>query len=143
MGAVQEANKALIQRWIGPADDQPGPFLLSDAALGLLAEDAVWNLPLTAEIPGLEDSRVVRGPEAIHAIQRRAGEIYDVATIQVEIRNLLADGAWVVLQYLMRCRAANGNPYEQEYLFLFEIHDGRIATIWDYYDTLQVSRLVL
>lgn len=143
MGAVQEANKALIQRWIGPADDQPGPFLLSDAALGLLAEGAIWNLPPTAEIPGVEDSRVVRGREAIHAIQRRAGEIYDVATIQVEMRNLLADGDWVVLQYLMRCRAANGNPYEQEYLFLFEIHDGRIVTIWDYYDTLQVSRLVL
>jgi uncharacterized protein len=143
MGAVQEANKALIQRWIGPADEGPGPFLLSDAALGLLAEDAVWHLPPTAEIPGIDDSRTVRGRQAIHAIQRRAGEIYDVATIQVEIRNLLADGDWVVLQYLMRCRATNGNDYEQEYLFVFEIHDGRIATIWDYYDTLQVSRLVL
>jgi ketosteroid isomerase-like protein len=143
MGAVQEANKLLIQRWIGPADEEPGPFLLSDAALGVLMEDAVWHLPPTAEIPGVKDSRVVRGREAIQAIQRRAGEIYDVATIEVEIRNLLADGDWVVLQYLMRCRAANGNPYEQEYVFLFEIHDGRIATIWDYYDTLQVSRLVL
>jgi len=143
MGAVQEANKVLIRRWIGPADEQPGPFLLSDGALDVLMEDAVWHLPPTAEIPGVEDPRLVRGREAIHAIQTRAGEIYDVSTIEVEIRNLLADGDWVVLQYLMRCRAVNGNPYEQEYLFLFEIHDGRIATIWDYYDTLQVARLVL
>jgi len=86
MGAVQEANKLLIQRWIGPADEGSGPFLLSDAALGLLMEDAVWHLPPTAEIPGVEDSRVVRGRESIQAIQRRAGEIYDVATIEVEIR---------------------------------------------------------
>jgi ketosteroid isomerase-like protein len=143
MGAVQEANKALIRRWIGPADGQPGPFLLSDAALGVLAEDAVWHLPPTAELPGIDDPRVVRGRHAIHGIQQRAGEIYDVPTIEVEIRNLLADGDWVVLQYLMRCRAANGNAYEQEYVFLFEVRDGCIATIWDYYDTLQVSRLVL
>jgi ketosteroid isomerase-like protein len=143
MGAVQEANRALIQRWIGPADGEPGPFLLSNAALGLLAEDAVWHLPPTAEIPGLDDPRVVRGRDAIHAVQQRAAEIYDVPTIQIEIRNLLADGDWVVLQYLLRCRAANGNSYEQEYVFLFEIRDGRIATIWDYYDTLQVSRQVL
>jgi ketosteroid isomerase-like protein len=143
MGAVQEANKALIRRWIGPADSQPGPFLLSDAALGLLAEDAVWHLPPTAELPGVDDPRVVHGRDAIHGIQQRAGEIYDVPTIEVEIRNLLADGDWVVLQYLMRCRATNGNDYEQEYVFLFEVRDGRITTIWDYYDTLQVSRQVL
>jgi ketosteroid isomerase-like protein len=143
MGAVQDANKDLIRRWIGPADDGRGPFLLSDAALDLLVEHAVWHLPPTAEIPGLDEPRVVRGREAIHAIQMRAGEIYDVPTMQVEIRNLLADGDWVVLQYLLRCRAANGNDYEQEYVFLFEIRDGRITTIWDYYDTLQVSQLVL
>jgi ketosteroid isomerase-like protein len=143
MGALQDRNKELIRRWIGPADDGDGPFLLSDAALELLAEDAVWHLPPTAEIPGLEDPRVVRGRDDIHAIQMRADEIYDVPTMQVEIRNLLADGDWVVLQYLLRCRATNGNDYEQEYVFLFEIRDGRITTIWDYYDTLQVTQLVL
>ena len=60
----------------------------------------------------------------------------------VDIRNLLADGDWVTLQYQLNCRATNGNPYQQEYLFLFELHDGRIVTIWDYYDTLQVAQLV-
>ena len=143
MGAVQDANKDLIRRWIGPADDGVGPFLLSDAALDLLAEDAVWHLPPTAEIPGLDDPRIVRGRNAIHAIQQRADEIYDVPTMQVEIRNLLADGDWVVLQYELRCRATNGNDYSQEYVFLFEIRDGLITTIWDYYDTLQVTQLVL
>jgi ketosteroid isomerase-like protein len=143
MGELQDRNKDLIRRWIGPADDGTRPFLLSDAALELLAEDAVWHLPPTAEIPGLDDPRVVRGRDDIHAIQMRADEIYDVPTMQVEIRNLLADGDWVVLQYLLRCRATNGNDYEQEYVFLFEIRDGRISTIWDYYDTLQVTQLVL
>jgi uncharacterized protein len=143
MSELQEQNKQLIRRWIGPADDGQGPFLLSDAARELLAEDAEWHLPPTAEIPGLDDARVVRGRERIHAIQMRADEIYDVPTMQVEIRNLLAEGDWVVLQYLLRCRAANGRDYEQEYVFLFEIRDGRITTIWDYYDTLQVAQLVL
>jgi len=143
VGAVEDRNKEIIRRWIGPADDGSGPFLLTDAALELLAEEAVWHLPPTAEIPGLDDPQTVRGRDAIHAIQMRAGEIYDVPTMSVDIRNLLADGDWVTLQYQLNCRAANGNPYTQEYVFLFELRDGRIVTIWDYYDTLQVAQLVL
>ena len=59
MGAVEDTNKEVIRRWIGPADDGRGPFLLTDAARELLAEDAVWHLPPTAEIPGLDDSQTV------------------------------------------------------------------------------------
>ena len=59
------------------------------------------------------------------------------------MRNLLADGDWVTLQYRMECRAANGNAYEQEYLFLFQLRDGLVTTIWDYYDTALVERAVL
>jgi ketosteroid isomerase-like protein len=140
---VQEANKALIRRWIAPADDGSGPFLLTDAARDLLAEDAQWHLPPTTEIPGVAVDGVVHGRDAIHGIQQRAREIYDAPTIRTTLRNLLADGDWVTLQYRMECRAANGNPYEQEYAFLFEVHDGRVTTIWDYYDTALVERAVL
>ena len=143
MGGRQDENKALVRRWISPADDGSGPFLLTDAARDLLADDAVWHLPPSTDIPGVVVDGVVRGRDAIHGIQQRAREIYDAPTIQIDVRNLLADGDWVVAQYQMRCRAANGNPYVQEYAFLFEILDGRITTIWDYYDTAQVERVVL
>ena len=143
MDDVRERNKALIRRWIAPAPDGSGPFLLTDAARELLAEDAVWHLPPSAEVPGVSAGGVVRGRDAIHGIQRRAREIYDVPTMRTEVHRLLADEDWVVLQYGMRCRAANGSPFHQEYVFLFQIRDGRIATIWDYYDTLHVERIVL
>ena len=48
MGAVEDTNKEIIRRWIGPADDGTGPFLLTDAALQLLAEDGVGASPPTA-----------------------------------------------------------------------------------------------
>jgi uncharacterized protein len=143
VGAVQEANRALIRRWIAPADDGSGPFLLTDAARELLAEDACWHLPPTTDIPGVAVDGVVRGRDAIHGIQQRAREIYDAPTIRTTLRNLLADGDWVALQYRLECRAANGNPYAQEYAFLFEVRDGLITTIWDYYDTALVERAVL
>jgi ketosteroid isomerase-like protein len=143
MGDVQERNKRLIRRWIAPARDGSGPFLLTDAARRLLAEDAVWHLPPSAEIPGVSEAGLVRGRDAIHGIQQRAREIYDVPTMRTQVRNLLADGDWVVLQYEMRCRAANGNELHQEYAFLFEVRDGLIVAIWDYYDTLAVDRIVL
>jgi ketosteroid isomerase-like protein len=143
MDDQRERNKALIRRWIAPASDGSGPFLLTDAARELLAEDAVWHLPPSAELPGVSADGVVRGRDAIHGIQRRAREIYDVPTMRTEVRRLLADEDWVVLQYAMRCRAANGREFAQEYAFLFEVRDGRIATIWDYYDTLHLERIVL
>jgi hypothetical protein len=143
MGNVQQANKALIRRWIALAEDGSGPFLLTDAARELLAEDAVWHLPPSAELPGVAVDGVVRGRDAIHGIQQRAREIYDVPTMRTHIRSLLADGDQVALQYEMRCRAANGSEFRQEYVFVFEVRDGRIATIWDYYDTLELERVVL
>ena len=138
-----ERNKALIRRWIAPAPDGSGPFLLTDAARELLTEDAIWHLPPSAEIPGVSEGGVVRGRDAIHGIQQRAREIYDVPTMHMQVRRVLADGDWVVLQYEMRCRAANGSDFHQEYVFLFELRDGRIVTIWDYYDTLQLDRIEL
>ena len=143
MGDVQQANKALIRRWIEPAPDGSGPFLLTDAARELLAEDAVWHLPPSAELPGVAVDGVVRGRDAIHAIQRRAREIYDVPTMRTRVRSLLADGDHVAIQYEMRCRAANGNPFRQEYAFVFEVRDGKIVSLWDYYDTLALERIVL
>ena len=138
----RERNKALIRRWIAPAPDGSGPFLLHENARDLLAEDAVWHLPPSAVVPGVSEAGVVRGRDAIQGIQRRAREIYAVETMHIEVRRLLADEDWVVLQYAMRCRAANGRPLRQEYAFLFEVRDGRIATIWDYYDTLELERVL-
>jgi len=143
MDDLRERNKALIRRWIAPAPDGSGPFLLCDAARELLAEDAVWHLPPSTVVPGVSVDGVVRGRDAIHGIQRRAREIYDAPTMRTEVRRLLADEDWVVLQYSMHCRAANGRPFQQEYVFLFEVRDGRIASIWDYYDTLHLERIVL
>ena len=107
MGAVEDRNKEIIRRWIGPADDGSGPFLLTDAALELLAGGRGVAPPAeTAEIPGLDDSQTVRGRDAIqHDARSAAGEIYDVPTMTVDIRNLLADGDWVTLQYQLNCRA--------------------------------------
>ena len=65
MGAVEDTNKEIIRRWIGPADDGSGPFLLTDAALELLAEDAVWHLPPTAEIPARSRVSTTRRPCAV------------------------------------------------------------------------------
>src|SRR5262245_25815676 len=75
MDEHRERNKALIRRWIAPAPDGSGPFLLTDAARELLAEDAVWHLPPSAEIPGVAAGGVVRGRGAIHGIQRRARDL--------------------------------------------------------------------
>ena len=140
---TEDANRALIRRWIAPAADGSGPFLLTDAARELLAEDAVWHLPPSASLPGVAENGVVRGRDAIHGIQQRARELYDVPTMRVNVRSLLADGDRVALQYEMRCRAANGRPFRQEYAFVFEIRDGKIQSLWDYYDTLELERVVL
>jgi len=140
---VQDANKEVIWRWIAPAPDGSGPFLLSDAARELLAPDAVWHLPPTAIIPGQADPRVVRGRDNIVAIQQRAREIYDVSSIRIDVRNLLADGDWVDAPVPDDLSGRQRQPVCSGVCVLFEILSGVITTIWDYYDTLLVERAVL
>ncbi len=63
--------------------------------------------------------------------------------VHVEFERLLCEGRTVVLQETMRATLANGNAYDNQYCFLFELDEhGRIDRVREYMDTLRGHRLV-
>jgi len=60
---------------------------------------------------------------------------------KVEITNLIAEGSWVAVEGKGRGKFADGRDYDNDYVFLLELEDGKVRTLREYMDTLHVSTL--
>jgi len=106
--------------------------------LELLAPDAVWIPPASAPVARTE------GAEAI--ADALGGQIvrttFDLSKpFALEIRRMLADGDVAVVQQRLTATAkATGNDYDNQYCWVYEIRDGRIAVLEEYADTIVAGR---
>lgn len=55
--------------------------------------------------------------------------------VEVTILDLLADGDRVAVEARGKATTSAGKPYNQQYLFLFDIKDGKISVMTEYLDT--------
>jgi ketosteroid isomerase-like protein len=55
--------------------------------------------------------------------------------LQVVVHRQLTDGAWVAAEVESRGSLTDGRLYNMRYTFWFELHDGRIRQIRQYFDT--------
>jgi ketosteroid isomerase-like protein len=53
-----------------------------------------------------------------------------------------ADGEWAVVEATITATLANGNPYANDYCFVFELGDGLIQRVREYTDTARGHRMV-
>ncbi|HET9102548.1 MAG TPA: nuclear transport factor 2 family protein [Solirubrobacteraceae bacterium] len=91
-------------------------------------EDAEWTL--TGELPlsGTWKGRDVIFEEFLGG----ALASYAPGSISFEVTELVADGDTAAMEWITRGRSHAGAPYENRYLGLFKIRDGRIASIREY-----------
>ena len=64
------------------------------------------------------------------------------ADVSITFRGVYGDGAAVVVEERMRATLPDGQPYELDYCFVFELKDGRIHWVREYMDTLKGWRQV-
>jgi ketosteroid isomerase-like protein len=106
--------------------------------LELLAPDAVWIPPASAPVPRTE------GAEAI--ADALGGQIvrttFDLSKpFALEVRRVLADGDVAVVQQRLTATAkATGADYDNQYCWIYEVRDGRIAVLEEYADTIVAGR---
>ena len=106
--------------------------------LELLAPDAVWIPPAAAPVPRTE------GAEAI--ADALGGDIvrstFDLSKpFALEVRRILADGDVAVVQQRLTATAkATGADYDNQYCWIYEVRDGRIAVLEEYADTIVAGR---
>jgi ketosteroid isomerase-like protein len=104
----------------------------------ILAPDAVFIPPPSSTAPRRE------GAEAI--IDTLCGgslkETFDFSKpFALEVRRVMADGDMAVVQQRLTATAkATGNAYDNQYCWVYEVRDGRIAVLEEYADTLVAGR---
>jgi uncharacterized protein len=132
MSQRTEANKALILDYFATMNGAGSGRHLAD----FFAENVVWHLPQSS--PMTQDPR--SGRAAVMALLQDGVDTYRRGTLKIDLQRVVADDAHVVAQFTLTAQLANGNDYDNQYLFLFSIADGRIDGVWEYLDTLYQSQ---
>jgi uncharacterized protein len=104
----------------------------------LLAPDAVLIPPPSSSAPRRESAEAI--------VDLLCGgstkETFDFSKpFNLEIRRVVADGdIAVVQQHLTATAKATGNAYDNQYCWVYEVRDGRIAVMEEYADTVVAGR---
>ena len=102
----------------------------------VFTEDAEWLAPrgnATAVALGVPDHMI--GPAAIARFLAEDFPRLFVADVAMSFSHLWCDGDTVILEERMQATLAGGKPYDNEYCFVFELREGRIARMREYMDT--------
>ena len=126
MGAAE--NKQLVLSWF-----RAGPS--SPAGRAMLTEDFRWWIP--KGMAGLiTDGRpVLDGPDALLELHAVDKAVYAGGDTSFELRYIVAEDEWVILQAEIGARSHDGDEYSNLYVFSFKCRDGRIAEAWESTDT--------
>jgi uncharacterized protein len=116
-----ETNKELALRFL---DDMSARGAATFADYSLITEDFEW----WAQSLGVYDAP---------AMVKRMGEVGKIFAGQGRrtIKGVTAEGDRVVVEYTGDTPLTNGKRYQNTYLSLFVIRDGRVATVREYCDT--------
>jgi ketosteroid isomerase-like protein len=130
MATDLEANKAVARRYfeLYEAGDPK-------AALALLTEDATWSVPGKSELAGTQTRAQV---EAM-----LTGELPFVGPLSFTFHDMIAEGNRVAVQIESHGKIKNGTTYNNFYVFIFTIEDGRITHVLEQTDTLYSYRTLI
>jgi uncharacterized protein len=105
----------------------------ADSLLGLFADDVVFEFPYAPD--GLP--RRLDGTAALAAHLEALGPLLSFGPM--ELGNVHADGATVIFEFSCSGEGvATGAPYNQAYISVVTLRDGRIARYRDYWNPLVV-----
>jgi ketosteroid isomerase-like protein len=121
--AVRELLQAIADRDLG-------------ALNRLVAADASWWAPASA---GLD--RPLRGKEAVVTLLGGTYGFFQAGTTTWSVIALVQEGPTVVAHVRRECLAANGRPYDNEYLLRFDFSDGQIVEAWEHTDTAYANAI--
>ena len=103
----------------------------------LLADDVVWRMPASSDL-GEPTSRA----EVLQMMAEVGPRFFDLSTMKVEIKWIVAEGDKVIVRQRSQAKAANGRDYDNEYVWVYICRDGQIAEIEEHVDTKKFSEIV-
>ena len=106
----------------------------------VFAEDAEWIAPqANGTAAAFKSPAGFKGAEAIATfIAKDMRRLF--LDVKIDFRGVYADGPIVVVEERMTASLPRGGRYENDYCFVFECREGRIARVREYMDTLNSYR---
>ncbi len=128
-----EQTRELIKRYY--ASLTKGRAALAE----LLSDDCEFHPPATAQ------AGVVRGRDEVATLLsgKLVKESFDLSQpFDLQVQRTVVDGAVAIVQQRLVATAANGNPYDNDYCWVYECRDGVIVRMDEYADTLKAARIM-
>lgn len=120
-----EENKRLIRSFY-----EAGNRGDMDTCLALMDDEVSWTNIGTTKYSGTFEGK-----------QALLGDLLGPVFGQFEgglastIDNVVAEGEWVVVQSRGEARTTAGRPYNNTYCHVFQLREGKIVTVTEYFDT--------
>ena len=109
-----------------------------EAAKAALADDATWWIPGSLPVSGTH-----RGKKAIFEdFFGKAQTLFQPNSVSIQVRNAIAEGDYVAVEWVARGKSAKGKSYENYYHLMFEVKNGKIQAIREYVDTLYAKEVL-
>jgi ketosteroid isomerase-like protein len=96
-------------------------------------DDIRWHLPQSAAQAGkaLYEGKA----EVMQLFGGGVAQFYEPASMRFTYHSIIADGDHAHCHFSLEAVTAGGKPYLNHYQSLFRMRDGRIAEVWEYFDT--------
>ncbi|WP_433756889.1 nuclear transport factor 2 family protein [Nocardia sp. CA-135398] len=133
---AQTSKDVIIRAWREFATQDP------DRIAAVFTPDAEWLAPPeNATARALDGTNHLVGRDRIvHFLTREFPAVF-VSDRSVQFTAVIAEGATVVVEERMRATLMNGNHYDNDYCFIFELRDGLIHRVREYMDTRRAEEM--
>lgn len=109
-----------------------------DVVKAALADDVTWWIPGSLPVSGTH-----RGKKAIFEdFLGKAVTLFEPKSLSIQVRNAIAEGDCVAVEWVARGKSAKGKTYENYYHLMFEVKNGKIQAIREYVDTLYAKEVL-
>ena len=99
-----------------------------------LAENVQWHLP--DSLDKLAGGAHRKGhDEVIDLVTHTVKRFYKPETMQFEFLSMIADDDFVHMHFALSAETPQGKAYSSHYQTLFRLKDGKIAEVWEYFDS--------
>jgi ketosteroid isomerase-like protein len=109
-----------------------------DTINAALADDVTWWLPGSLPVAG-----TYRGKKGVlEEFLGKAVPLFQPKTMSIQVRNAIAEGDCVAVEWVARGKSAKGKDYENYYHVMFEVKNGKIQAVREYVDTLYAKEVL-
>lgn len=103
----------------------------------MVTDDVEYLLPSSLGIEPLS------GEPAIDALAgATTGRFFDLSTIKREVTRITIDGDVAAVEQTMTGTTLQGKDYSNNYVWIYELRDGKFARLIEHVDTLAAARIL-